>query len=93
MTFGVIHTLREMKNMIAEQVAKARNKNNIKLGAGGIREIEFIVQFFQLVNGGRNTRLQTNHIEDALSEIERAGYLGQQEVRRFNGSISIFAAR
>ena len=78
--FGVIDTLREMKRMIAEQVGKARNKNNVKLGAGGIREIEFIVQFFQLVNGGRNTRLQTNHIREALREIDRAGYLTNQEV-------------
>ena len=78
--FGVIETLREMKRMIAEQIGKARNKNNIKLGTGGIREIEFIVQFFQLVNGGRNTRLQTNHIQEALEEILKAGYLAKQEV-------------
>ena len=78
--FGVIDTLREMKHMIAEQVAKTRYKNNIKLGAGGIREIEFIAQFFQLVNGGRNTRLQTQHIENALQEIERSGYLTPQNI-------------
>ena len=79
--FGVINTLREMKYMIAEQVNKKQNKNNIKLGAGGIREIEFIVQFFQLANGGRNTRLQTNHIDNALTEIERSGYLSKQAVQ------------
>ena len=84
--FGVIDTLREMKHMIAEQVAKARYQNNIKLGAGGIREIEFIAQFFQLVNGGRNTRLQTQHIEDALQEIEHAGYLTQADVRALTRS-------
>ena len=84
--FGVIDTLREMKHMIAEQVAKARYQNNIKLGAGGIREIEFIAQFFQLVNGGRNTRLQTQHIEDALTEIEHAGYLTRADVRALTQS-------
>lgn len=84
--FGVIGTLREMKHMIAEQVAKARHRNNVKLGAGGIREIEFIAQFFQLVNGGRNTRLQTQHLEKALKEVEHAGYLAHKDVQALTRS-------
>ncbi|MFK8028510.1 MAG: bifunctional [glutamate--ammonia ligase]-adenylyl-L-tyrosine phosphorylase/[glutamate--ammonia-ligase] adenylyltransferase [Gammaproteobacteria bacterium] len=78
--FGVINTLREMKDLIAQQMAKKGNINNIKLGVGGIREIEFIVQFFQLVHGGHNSRLQTRKIIMALSEIEATGYLSSSHV-------------
>lgn len=78
--FGVIETLRSMRAMIAEQMAKKGSQGNIKLGAGGIREIEFIVQFFQLVKGGKNTRLQTNEIFKALDEIAAAQYLAADDV-------------
>ena len=78
--FGVINTLREMKDLIAQQMTKKGNLNNIKLGIGGIREIEFIVQFFQLVHGGQNPRLQSRKIIEVLHEIEATGYLSEQDV-------------
>ncbi len=78
--FGVINTLCEMKDLISQQMAQKGNLNNIKLGVGGIREIEFIVQFFQLVHGGHNPRLQTRKIIEALSEIETSGYLSAKNV-------------
>ncbi len=78
--FGVINTLREMRDLIAQEMLKKGNLKNIKLGVGGIREIEFIVQFFQLVHGGNNPRLQTRKIIHALSEIQSSGYLSEQDV-------------
>ena len=78
--FGVINTLREMKALIARQVLSKGNVGNIKLGIGGIREIEFIVQFFQLVHGGYNSAMQTRHIVKGFEQIERAGYLLAEEV-------------
>ncbi|MEM7304447.1 MAG: bifunctional [glutamate--ammonia ligase]-adenylyl-L-tyrosine phosphorylase/[glutamate--ammonia-ligase] adenylyltransferase, partial [Pseudomonadota bacterium] len=80
--FGVITTLREMKDMIAKQVVKKGYAGNIKLGAGGIREIEFIVQFFQLVHGGVNPRLQTRSLVEAYQEVAVSGYLDSKEVER-----------
>ena len=77
--FGVINTLREMKDLITQQMLKKGNLNNIKLGVGGIREIEFIVQFFQLVHGGKNPHLQTRKIIKALSGIEKENYLGRKD--------------
>lgn len=47
--FSVIQSLRNMKGMIAREVRRRGLKDNIKLGAGGIREIEFITQVFQLI--------------------------------------------
>jgi glutamate-ammonia-ligase adenylyltransferase len=60
--YGVFDSLREMKGMIAEQLQHKGMEDNIKLGAGGIREIEFIGQVFQLIYGGRDKPLQQRPI-------------------------------
>lgn len=64
--FGVFESLREMKELIAREVARRDLADNVKLGPGGIREIEFIVQAFQLIRGGSDKRLQTREISVAL---------------------------
>jgi len=56
--FGVFESLRDMKALIAREVARRELDQDLKLGKGGIREIEFIVQSFQLVRGGGDRRLQ-----------------------------------
>lgn len=81
---GVVNTLREMKDLIIQQMNKKGNAENIKLGVGGIREIEFIVQFFQLVHGGRNPQLQTRRIIKGFAEIASAGYLIAEDVERIS---------
>jgi glutamate-ammonia-ligase adenylyltransferase len=64
--FGVFDSLREMKSLIAREVARRELQDNIKLGPGGIREIEFIVQAFQLIRGGSDRRLQVRELGTAL---------------------------
>ena len=59
-----------MKQMIAQEVRRKRLTNNIKLGAGGIREVEFVVQALQMVRGGREANLQTQSL---LIGFKRAG--------------------
>jgi len=56
--YGVIESIRGMKEMIQREVRRKGLVGNIKLGAGGIREIEFIVQSLQLIQGGRDKRLR-----------------------------------
>tara|TARA_R110002050_G_scaffold269917_2_gene412775 strand:+ start:322629 stop:325433 length:2805 start_codon:yes stop_codon:yes gene_type:complete len=65
--YGVFDSLREMKGMIAEQLQRKGMEDNIKLGAGGIREIEFIGQVFQLIFGGRDKPLQQRPILTILA--------------------------
>ena len=60
--FGVFESLRDMKDLIARDVARRELTNNIKLGPGGIREVEFIVQVFQLLRGGSDQRLQAQSL-------------------------------
>jgi glutamate-ammonia-ligase adenylyltransferase len=64
--FGVFESLREMKALIAREVERRELADHVKLGPGGIREIEFIVQSFQLIRGGRDRRLQTPSLLKAL---------------------------
>ena len=65
--YGVFESLREMKTLIEREVARRELAGHIKLGPGGIREIEFIVQAFQLIRGGRERRLQTSSLLQALA--------------------------
>jgi glutamate-ammonia-ligase adenylyltransferase len=60
--FGVFESLRAMKALIARDVARREVQENVKLGPGGIREIEFIVQAFQLLRGGSDRRLQSQSL-------------------------------
>ena len=73
--FSVIDSLRRMKAMIAQEVRRKNLVNNIKLGAGGIREIEFIVQVFQLIRGGRVKELQQRHLLSVLPILVNEGEL------------------
>lgn len=68
--------IREDWNRKASAPGSSRDLNdNIKLGEGGIREIEFIVQLFQLVRGGRHPTLQTPNLLDALAAEREIGLL------------------
>jgi [glutamine synthetase] adenylyltransferase / [glutamine synthetase]-adenylyl-L-tyrosine phosphorylase len=67
--YGVFESLREMKALIAREVERRELADHIKLGPGGIREIEFIVQALQLTRGGRDRRLQTPSLRDALTRL------------------------
>jgi glutamate-ammonia-ligase adenylyltransferase len=64
--FSVFESLREMKAMIAREVERRDLQDDVKLGPGGIREIEFIVQAFQLIRGGGDRRLQRRELRSVL---------------------------
>jgi len=68
--FSVIESIRGMKGLISQELKRKNMAENIKLGPGGIREIEFIGQAFQLVRGGRDPDLQVRPI---LLVLQRLG--------------------
>lgn len=68
--FSAFESLRSMKAMISREVRRKGMENNIKLGSGGIREIEFVVQAFQLIRGGRDRELQQRELLVILKELE-----------------------
>ncbi|MDX1451819.1 MAG: bifunctional [glutamate--ammonia ligase]-adenylyl-L-tyrosine phosphorylase/[glutamate--ammonia-ligase] adenylyltransferase [Oleiphilaceae bacterium] len=73
--FSSFQALRDMKRMIMSEVHRKGGDQNIKLGEGGIREIEFIVQACQLIYGGRDMRLQTPVLIPLFRVIAEEGYL------------------
>ncbi|HET8551373.1 MAG TPA: bifunctional [glutamate--ammonia ligase]-adenylyl-L-tyrosine phosphorylase/[glutamate--ammonia-ligase] adenylyltransferase [Gammaproteobacteria bacterium] len=77
--FTAFESLRDMKAMIAREVARQGLEGNIKLGRGGIREIEFIGQLFQMIRGGRDAALRTRAIRPVLARLAAAGYLQPAE--------------
>ncbi len=79
--FGVFEALRDMKEMIAREVARRELKDDIKLGPGGIREIEFVVQALQLIRGGADDRLQKPALLEVLPCLEGGKLLPARAVR------------
>ena len=78
--YGVFEALRAMKRLIAKEVARKDMRDNIKLGPGGIREIEFIAQVFQLVRGGYEPALRTPRLLAALPLLGEHGQLAPADV-------------
>ncbi|WP_394174984.1 bifunctional [glutamate--ammonia ligase]-adenylyl-L-tyrosine phosphorylase/[glutamate--ammonia-ligase] adenylyltransferase [Thalassotalea litorea] len=76
--FSVIESFRKMKLMIAQEARRKSVQDNIKLGQGGIREIEFIVQVFQLIRGGRHPQLQERNIFKALALLTEYGSISAE---------------
>lgn len=73
--YNALDAIRDMKRMIVREVARKGMQENIKLGPGGIREIEFIVQALQLVRGGREPALQEPRLLTVLPALAARGHL------------------
>ncbi len=73
--YTALDGLREMKAMIAAEVEKRELADHLKLGPGGIREIEFLVQALQLIHGGREPGLRQRSLLKAMQTLVQAGHL------------------
>jgi glutamate-ammonia-ligase adenylyltransferase len=73
--------LREMKSLIDAEVARKDLADNLKLGPGGIREIEFIVQLTQLIRGGREPSMRVRGLLPALTACEARGHINAARAR------------
>ncbi|KKA45042.1 bifunctional [glutamate--ammonia ligase]-adenylyl-L-tyrosine phosphorylase/[glutamate--ammonia-ligase] adenylyltransferase [Salinivibrio sp. KP-1] len=84
--FSAIQALRRMKQLIQREVRRRGLTDNIKLGAGGIREIEFIAQSFQLIRGGREPSLRQRGLLDTLDAIAELELLPTAEVSQLKAA-------
>jgi glutamate-ammonia-ligase adenylyltransferase len=73
--YGAIESLRDMKALISKEVERKGMEDNIKLGPGGIREVEFVGQVFQIIRGGREPELQIRPIMAVLALLGDKGLL------------------
>ncbi len=81
--FDTLGQLRAIKRQVeAELRVPGMVQRNIKLGYGGIRELEFIVQALTLIYGGRDPRIRTEKTVDALQRLASFGYLPEERAKR-----------
>ena len=78
--YHAFEALRGMKALIAQDMERRGMRRNIKLGPGGIREIEFIAQAFQLIYGGREPALRERGIVRVLDTLGATGRLPKEAV-------------
>lgn len=86
--FGAISAMRALHAQIRREVARRDRAGNIKLGPGGIREIEFIAQAFQLIRGGREASLQARPTLRALECLAARGILQPETTEELSEAYS-----
>jgi len=84
--FGAINAMRGLHAQIRREVTRRDRAEDVKLGPGGIREIEFIAQVFQLIRGGRETPLQTRSTLKALELLAARSILAEEAVRELTSA-------
>jgi glutamate-ammonia-ligase adenylyltransferase len=78
--FSALESLRSLHSQIRREVTRRDIAGNIKLGPGGIREIEFLIQVFQLIRGGSEPALRLRPTLAALEQIGARGLLPAEAV-------------
>jgi glutamate-ammonia-ligase adenylyltransferase len=84
--FSALASLRELHAQIRAEVGRRELHGDVKLGPGGIREIEFIAQVFQIIRGGRDPGLRLRPTLAALSALEARGLLPAEAVAELRGA-------
>ena len=84
--FGAFESMRKLHAQIRQEVKRRDRLNNVKLGPGGIREIEFIAQVFQLIRGGRDARLRLRPTQRVLELLAKNGQLRADSVQKLNAA-------
>jgi glutamate-ammonia-ligase adenylyltransferase len=84
--YGAFEELRSLKAQINQELRRKDRLDNVKLGRGGIREIEFIGQAFQLIRGGREPLLQQRGILDILTALEELHLLPPEDAQQLKTS-------
>jgi glutamate-ammonia-ligase adenylyltransferase len=82
--FNAFESLRNLKAKIDQQANRKGMKDNLKLGRGGIREVEFICQVFQLIRGGRLVDLQQRNLLTTLTQLEKHQLLPKEVIDRLH---------
>jgi glutamate-ammonia-ligase adenylyltransferase len=78
--FGAFESMRKLHAQIRQEVLRRDRLNNVKLGPGGIREVEFIAQVFQLIRGGRDARLRIRATQKVLQLLAEKNQLSRESV-------------
>ena len=83
---GFIDGVRSMRRRVVDLIPAAEAPRQIKLGRGGLRDVEFSAQMLQLVHGGTDEDIRTPNTLMALEELGEHGYIGQQDASVFSAA-------
>ena len=78
--YSAYEAMRNLHRQIRSEVSKKGMADNIKLGAGGIREVEFIAQIFQMIRGGQMRALQLKGTQETLKKLAELGIMPSENV-------------
>ncbi|MCX7194229.1 MAG: bifunctional [glutamate--ammonia ligase]-adenylyl-L-tyrosine phosphorylase/[glutamate--ammonia-ligase] adenylyltransferase [Proteobacteria bacterium] len=84
--FGAIDSMRKLHAQIRQEVQRRDRLDNIKLGPGGIREIEFTAQVFQLIRGGQDERLRILPTRRVLRQLAENGLMAAATVDKLDAA-------
>jgi len=79
--FSFLEHLRDLKERIRREASRRGAEEDLKVGPGGIREVEFLIQGLQAVYGGKHPALRTRRVLAALARLHRRGILPEKETR------------
>jgi glutamate-ammonia-ligase adenylyltransferase len=71
--------VQQMRRRVEEHIPAAQAERQLKLGPGGLRDVEFSVQLLQLVHGRGDDRLRSPNTLEALAELSAHGYVGRED--------------
>ncbi|QRN41132.1 MAG: bifunctional [glutamate--ammonia ligase]-adenylyl-L-tyrosine phosphorylase/[glutamate--ammonia-ligase] adenylyltransferase [Neisseriaceae bacterium] len=78
--FNSFQAMRKLHQQIRQEISRSDLNDNIKLGYGGIREIEFIAQIFQMIRGGELTDLQVKSTVETLQRLHKLQILDEKKI-------------
>lgn len=84
--FGAIDSMRQLHAQIRQEIQRRDRLDNIKLGPGGIREIEFIAQVFQLIRGGGSAKLRIRATQSVLQQLALDNLVPEMVVADLNAA-------
>ncbi|MFF0943487.1 bifunctional [glutamine synthetase] adenylyltransferase/[glutamine synthetase]-adenylyl-L-tyrosine phosphorylase [Kocuria sp. CPCC 205300] len=81
---GFVESVQAMRRRVTDNIPSAEAERQIKLGPGGLRDVEFTVQLLQLVHGRTDERVRTQATTDSLSALSEGGYIGRGDSEQFH---------
>ncbi|WP_457971839.1 bifunctional [glutamine synthetase] adenylyltransferase/[glutamine synthetase]-adenylyl-L-tyrosine phosphorylase [Arthrobacter sp. D1-17] len=81
---GFVESVQAMRRRVTEHIPAAEEQRQIKLGRGGLRDVEFTVQLLQLVHGKSDESLRCRDTTSAIAALSAGGYIGRADASAFD---------
>lgn len=83
---GFVGSVQGMRRRVLDNIAHQDRDREIKLGSGGLRDVEFTVQLLQLVHGKTEESVRVRNTQDAIRALERSSYISRRDAQSFTGA-------